>query len=102
MMFRLCCVVVHITRLPDENADMCAITSLYSSLSVHLHILSMLVPVSPGETHHAPVPYHHHSLGGIRCRGASSRFPNNFLFLGFFRLILTWNSKVVVLHIIVR
>ena len=45
-MFRLCCVVVHITRLPDENADMCAITSLYSSLSVHLHILSMLACVT--------------------------------------------------------
>ena len=70
-MLRLCCVVVHITRLPDENADMCAITSLYSTLSVHLHILSMLVPVSPGETHHALVPYHHHSLGGIRCEGSS-------------------------------
>ena len=78
MMFRLCCVVVHITRLPDENADMCAITSLYSTLSVHLHILSMLVPVSPGETDHAPVPYHHLSLGGITCGGASSRFPNIF------------------------
>ena len=79
MMFRLCCVVVHITRLPDENADMCAITSLYSTLSVHLHILSMLVPVSPGETHHAPVPYHHHSLGGITCGGASSRFQIYYL-----------------------
>ena len=85
MMLRLCCVVVHITRLPDENADMCAITSLYSTLSVHLHILGMLVPVSPGETHHALVPYQHHSLGGIKAGEASSKFLfSKYLFSTFY------------------
>ena len=85
-MLRLCCVVVHITRLPDENADMCAITSLYSTLSVHLHILGMLVPVSPGETHHALVPYQHHILGGIKARGS---FLKIFIFQIYFFYIFS-------------
>ena len=89
-MLRLCCVVVHITRLPDENADMCAITSLYSTLSVHLHILGMLVPVSPGETHHALVPYQHHILGGIKARGS---FLKIFIFQIYFFYIFFLNQS---------